>query len=74
MTIKPLYTFSEVAALLGKNVSTIKRWVKAKKLPVVRPGGPESTPMVPIAALQADPLVWESLLLADRLNQARRAA
>lgn len=74
MNIKALYTFSEVSAFFGVSVCTIKRWVKAKKLPVVRPGGDGTTPMVPIAALQAQPVVWESLLLAERLKQARSGA
>lgn len=66
MEIKPLYTLSEVAAMLGRSVKTIKRWRRKGLLVTVDFGG---RPMVAIATLKAQAAVWDSLLLAAKLNQ-----
>lgn len=65
MQIKALYTCSEVAKMLGVNVRTIQRWIKAERLKSVRVG---HSPMVPISSLYANAEVWDSLVLAAKLS------
>ena len=65
-----MYSMTEVAEMLGRPKSTVRKWMSKGALATVEIDGLK---YVPIAALKAHGLVWESIQLADRLN-ARRAA
>lgn len=67
MKVQATYTLGEVAKLLGRPHQTISHWAKTGLLLTVKLG---KRPVVPLAALQAHGLIWESIKLAETLNAA----
>ena len=67
--VKALYTLGEVARLLGRPLRTVQRWAKRGRLATVQMAG---AVFVPLAALQTQGLVWDSIKLSARL--AKRPA
>lgn len=69
--VKALYSLTEVARMLGVTRDVVRRWVEQGDLPSVtmRKGGKR---WVPLSALRARAQVWESAVMAERLNSNRR--
>lgn len=65
--IQPTYTLSEVARLLERPQQTVSDWAKKGLLLTVMLG---SRQVVPLAALQAHGIIWESIKLSQALNAA----
>lgn len=66
MKLKALYTLAEVARLLGRPLRTVQRWAKRGRLATVQMAG---SVFVPLAALQTQGLIWDSIKLSARLSQ-----
>lgn len=54
----PLSGWRGIAAYLGRNQSTVKRWAAARDLPVHRPQGSEARKGVPVYAFAAELDTW----------------
>jgi excisionase family DNA binding protein len=67
MKIKALYSIPEAARLLGRPRRTVFRWAERGLLTTVEVAGDR---FVPLAALQVNGLVWDSVKLAARLAKA----
>lgn len=68
--IKPLYTGAEISRLLQRPKQTVHRWMDSGLLPTVHVG---TQRFVPIAALKTQALVWQSILIAARLNSGNKS-
>jgi excisionase family DNA binding protein len=66
--IKATYSLAEVARLLGRPPSTVYRWADKGALTTIQIHGQR---LVPLAALKAHGLVFESILAADKMNRAK---
>ncbi len=67
MKVKATYTLAEVARLLGLPESTVRDMGRSGKLTTTNFGG---RTLVPLAALKANALVWDSIRTADKINRA----
>lgn len=63
--VKATYSLTEVAALLGRPRQTVSDWARRGILTTVLIG---TRPFVPLAALQAHGMVWESIKLASDIR------
>lgn len=54
-------TPKELAIIAGKNVRTIKRWIRAGKIPIFQPAGPRTSVLIPKAKLRLDMLPTDFL-------------
>ncbi len=67
MTIKPLYSLSEVALLLGMSKAAVRRLVDSGELRAERMG---HKLWIPIASLRARASVWDAILLSETYRRA----
>lgn len=65
LRVKALYTLAEVARMIGRPRQTVSDWAKRGELTVTMFAGRQ---YVPLAAIQAHGLVWQSIQLADQVN------
>lgn len=66
MKVKATYTPAEVAKMMGRPKSTVYRWVESGELITVQIGKQR---LVPLAALRTMGLVWQSILMANKLAE-----
>jgi excisionase family DNA binding protein len=57
---KSFLSIEEVWQVTGLSVSTVRRYVKNKRLPFAQPGGPRSRILIPISALSCLESVHET--------------
>lgn len=63
LALRALYTIDQVAELLGVSRHTVARWVKRGVLPTVTVDDNARQRFIPLSALRARAVVWDSVLL-----------